>query len=190
MRWLVPLLLLPSAAVADVTGDVLLDPAASIPDPGCYSRIYDATHLAAHPEQVVASMRLHFVRADSDEVAPAPPWSVMVALLVVDLAEQGHVTRESAPGDGFPNGFGGQEMYAMLLCPGNWMTCGSECMGAAEDTGFTVTGNDGKTLTIGTESLPVGQGQDCGGFTDITEGPGQLTTFVLDRVDNAVCDLD
>jgi hypothetical protein len=181
-----PLFLLAPAAQADV----IVNPAReSIPEPGCYARTYDAAHLAAHPDQVVAGMRLNFVRADGSEGMNAAPGSV-IAFLDVVLADQGHVARASAPEDGFPDGFGGQPMYAALLCPGQGMTCGSECMGIAQDTGFAVTGNDGKALTIRTRSLPVGQGQDCGGFTDIAEAPGQLVTFVLDRVDDAVCEPD
>jgi hypothetical protein len=179
-----PLALLAPAALADV----IVDPArGSIPEPGCYARTHDAAHLAAHADQVVAGMRLNFVVADGSEGMNAAPGAV-VAFLDVVLADQGHVAQDSAPEDGFPDGFGGQSMHAALLCPGQGMTCGSECMGEVQDTGFAVIGNDGKTLKIGTRSLPVGQGQDCGGFTDIAGVPGQLTTFVLDRVDDAICE--
>jgi hypothetical protein len=181
-----PLALLAPAALADVIVDPVRE---TIPEPGCYARTFDPVHLAAHPEQVVAGMRLNFVRADGSEGMNAAPGSV-VAFLDVVLADQGHVARERAPEDGFPDGFGGQPMYAALLCPGQGMTCGSECMGVAQDTGFAVTGSDGQTLTISTRSLPVGQGQDCGGFTDIAEVPGELTTFALDRVADTVCEQD
>jgi hypothetical protein len=170
--------------------DVIVDPAAeSIPEPGCYARTYDGAHLAAHPDQVVAAMRLNFVVADGSEGMNAAPGSV-VAFLDVDLARQGHVVRGPFTEDAFPEGFGSATMYAALLCPGQGITCGSECMGETLHTGFAVIGDDGKTLKITTRSLPVGQGQDCGGYTDIAEVQGELTTFVLDRVADAVCEQD
>ena len=135
-------------------------------------------------------MRLRFAVADGSEGINATPGTVF-AMLDVVLADQGHVARELSPVDGFPDGFGGAAMYQALLCPDTGgMTCGAECMGAVDDTGFDVLGDDGKTLTIRTVSLQVGMGQDCGGFTDIAEVPGQPVTFVLDRVEDAVCEQD
>ncbi len=108
-----------------------------------------------------------------------------VAYLSVTLADQGHVARTPAPDEGYPDGFGGAEMSGALACDeqGGVTECSIECDGGA----FTITRNDGAVLAITTSYLMVGMGQDCGGFTDLAEQPNTPVTYLLHRVDDAVC---
>ncbi len=159
------------------------------PTPGCYHRAYDAAHLAAHPDQVVETIWLNAFVADGSEGMNEIPGEVLAGLSVV-LADQGHVARTPAPDDGFPDGFGGETMDQVFFCRDDGLTCRAFCGEGPGPEGFNVIADDGKTLTIRTDALMVGMGQACGGFTDIAEVPGQPVTFVLDRVDDAVCEPD
>ena len=80
---------------------------------GCFARNYEAQHLKAHPDQVVASMTLSFDYDPRNDFYPVLPGATG-ALLHVVLADQGQVACESAPDEGFPNGFGGAEMSVDL----------------------------------------------------------------------------
>ncbi len=158
------------------------------PNLGCYARIYNVVHLEAYPEQVVASMRLELIQADGSEGMNAAVGSVISYLDVV-LANQGHVARNDFPDEDFPDGFGGQTMYQVFRCDVDSRFCHQSCMGSTdESSGFEVLSNDGKTLILRLSSLMVGKGQACGGYTDIANVPGKSVTFVLDRVDTAICE--
>ncbi|MCG6904134.1 MAG: hypothetical protein LJE68_15775 [Rhodobacter sp.] len=152
---------------------------------GCFARHYDAAHLAAHPAQVVARIAVDFTydpRPDFAQIAPGN----FGAALDVELAHQGHVTRETAPDEGFATGFGGAQMFNVLLCAdhGGKTRCTTPCA----DGGFTIARDDGATLTLETTALPVGQGQDCGGFTDLIEQPGQPVSYRLTRAPARDCE--
>ncbi|WP_322866542.1 hypothetical protein U5922_010305 [Aquicoccus sp. G2-2] len=157
-------------------------PVAAAPDTlpsGCYARSYSIAHLVAHPDQVVARMTLDFnyePSLDIDGVAKGTPG---VGVGVV-LANQGHVARKSELREEFPNGMGWQAMETGLTCAveGNAVRCDTGC-GAG---GFEVLQADDEAITIRTSGLEVGQGQACGGFTNITERPGVPVTFRLRRV--------
>ena len=43
--------------------------AAEVPAPGCYERVYDAAHLAAHPAQLVVRATVLIKQADAAEAA-------------------------------------------------------------------------------------------------------------------------
>jgi hypothetical protein len=148
---------------------------------GCYARTYDAAHLAAHPDQVVAVLRIGFHPGVPEDGLNAPPGSI-VAGLDVTFADQGHVTRETAPDEGFPQGFGGAQMYNSFVCLKGSALCGSPCWG-----GFEITAATGDSLTIRTDDLMVGQGQDCGGYTNLTEFPGVTVSYSLARAPDAIC---
>jgi hypothetical protein len=161
--------------------------AAAAPPEGCFARAYDAAHLAAHPDQVVASMTLSFDYDPSADFATVPPGGFGASLTVI-LANQGHVTGERAPDEGYPDGFGGAHMDNVLLCEehGGIIRCGVAC----DSGGFEVTRYDGRELAIRTDYLMVGMGQDCGGFTDLAEHQGQPVTFLLTRAPAALCNAE
>lgn len=159
-------------------------PAWATPPNGCFARDYSPEHLAAHPEQVVAAISIEFHPGTLEDGLNAGPGST-VAVLDVTLANQGHVTTESAPEDGFPDGFGGERMYNAFVCEAGSDHCGSPCWG-----GFDITASSPDGITIRTDGLWVGMGQDCGGFTDLTERPGEPVSYALTRAPASACEED
>jgi hypothetical protein len=157
-------------------------PVAAAPDvllSGCYARSYSVAHLMAHPDQVVARIALDFDYDTSRDIDGVQKGTPGVAVNVV-LANQGHVASKTELADEFPHGMGWQQMYSALTCAvaENTLHCDSGC-GAG---GFDVVQFDAKEITIRTSGLEVGQGQACGGFTDIIEQPGVPVTYRLPHV--------
>lgn len=159
-------------------------PAQAAPPQGCYARTYDAAHLAANPDQVVAAMSLSFDYDPAPDFALIPPGSFGAAISVV-LAGQGHVARDKAPDEGYPDGFGGASMHNVLLCAddGSSIRCRIDC----DAGGFQITRHDDTMLEFRTDYLVVGMGQACGGFTDLAERPGEPVTYRLSRAPDAAC---
>ncbi len=89
---------------------------------------------------------------------------------------------ESFPDEAAPHGFGGTAMYNGFTCAPGSQHCGSECWG-----GFEVIAETAQSVTIRTDGLWVGRGQDCGGYDDITEVEGQPVSFKLFRAADAAC---
>ena len=137
------------------------------PTPGCYFRVYDEDHLKAHPEQVVSAMRM---RVYDDQ-------GYRYAALEVLFANQGHVRRA---------GQGEQLLDQSLSCfidnDGD-RTCAVDCDGGS----FRVVRETNSAMTIETGYLWVGPSEECGGAIDLSEGPGNLTRYRLDRADDAQC---
>ena len=73
-------------------------------------------------------------------------------------------------------------MYNNFLCLEGSARCGSPCWG-----GFEITAATGDDLDIRTADLEVGQGQDCGGYTNLAERPGEPVTYRLTRAPDAAC---
>lgn len=162
--------------------------AEGVPQHGCFAKVYTKAHLAAHPDQVVAAMQLQLFVTDGLEGMNAESGST-VAYLSVILANQGHVLRGSFPSEDHPDGYGGEFMYQSLRCGMTGRVCAQECMGETDDySSFEVLRNDDETLTLRLSSLWVGQGQSCGGYTNLAEVPGQYVTYVLNRVDDVICE--
>lgn len=142
--------------------------AQEMPQEGCYARTYDAAHLAAHPDQVVAAMRMRVAVEDD----------LRFAAMTVTFADQGHAGR---------NGFGGRTLRQWVDCREDGRGrpfCGVECDGGW----FIVTRQDAVGLTFRTDSLMVGDTEGCGGAVDLAEFPGQAVFYRLNRVDDAVCE--
>ncbi len=136
------------------------------PVPGCFERVYTPAHLAAHPEQVVAEIRLKVYDEGGERYA---------AMRVL-FADQGHVRRD---------GFGGLEMDQYLVCfdgsgaPG----CAVECDGGS----FRVRKQDAGGITFRTDYLMVGDTEGCGGAADLAERVGQAVDYRLNRVEDMAC---
>ncbi|WP_323021093.1 hypothetical protein [Pararhodobacter sp.] len=147
MRRLLPLLLfLPTPVMAE------------LPPPGCYARSYDAAHLAAHPEQGVAGLRLwYFTQGDAGDT-PA-------ALVEARMAMQGQAARD---------GVAGRVLSQYAICDAQG-ACYVECDGGLFTT--EVTGDGG--LRLSTERFRVGEGDSCGGSSDLAERDGQTTLYQL-----------
>ena len=147
-----------------------LGAAAEAPSRGCYARDYTEEHLAAHRAQVVSRMRL--------SVGGANEAGETEAELRVVLAEQGRAREE---------GLGGQALAQRLICRdrGQGLECGVEC-----DGGLFSVEEDASGLSLTTDRLMVGDGQDCGGSFDLAERPGEAVTYRLERAAAALCEAD
>ena len=160
---------------------LLAAPALAEPSFGCYALTYDERYLSLFPERVVASIRLRLAPY-SDSAGNDPLKPNATARIDVVLADQGHVARD---------GLGGQELFATFTCTGTSdLSCEDEC-NRPEDpdtySGIFIHGG-GPTIGIRVDSQLVGQRQACEGLADISDGPGEPTNFVLDRVDDAFCE--
>lgn len=138
---------------------------------GCFSRVYDAAHLAAHPAQVVEAMWLNLV--NDPAIAPEPTFRIGAL-----LANQGHVAAE---------GFGGRIFSETGYCQ-DAATCLVTCDGG----GFAVTRVDGDMIEITTSHVRVTNEDECGGGEDIeatslAEVVGQPVVYRLYRADDVVC---
>lgn len=140
------------------------------PSHGCYARTYSATHLRANPAQVVERMLLR-VRPE----APSGP-AETVADMSVWAANQGHARSD---------GVGGERFDGFLFCwqQGKGKGCGIECDGGTLDIEI----DDGRTLQFRTDYLMLGSAHDCGGILDLAERPGEIVSYRLERVADAVC---
>jgi len=135
---------------------------------GCWARDYDAAHLAAHPAQVVRSMRLY--------VDPGPAVG-LAAILSVVLEDQGRVRGQ---------GLAGRRLEQYLMCfddDAGRITCGVECDGGS----FEVLSLTADRVDIRTSWLLVGDVDDCGGAVDIAEVENQPVTYRLLRAPDADC---
>ena len=142
---------------------------AELPVDRCYARDYDAAHLAAHPGQGVAALRLWFF----DETADAQ--SSRSALVQATMAEQGQATRD---------GVGGRQLTQYATCDTATDTCYVECDGGS----FVVSpvGTDG--LRLATSFFAMGDVESCGGFTDLAEQQGSETVYQLTAAPAALCE--
>ena len=137
---------------------------------GCFTRAYDAAHLASQPEQVVTAMWLD-LRSDGGSSA----YFTLSAL----MSGQGHAGRD---------GLGG-----ILLDEGGF--CGSDlwCQVECDGGGFEVTRVQGDMIEITTTGMRVTT-EGCSGeaefISDLSEGPGWRTTYRLFRSPDAACARD
>lgn len=152
---------------------------------GCFVRHYSAEHLAARPDQIVASIWLKtstflFPHAGME------PELIHLAGLVVLTARQGHVEKA---------GLGGQVLDAGLFChPPNQSHEDWVCSIDGDGGAIYITRDDGKVLVFRTQYLSVGELEnDDGTFGggrvfNLAEKPETYVTYRLYRVDDAVCD--
>lgn len=155
----------PAAVVLCLAGAAA---AQEMPREGCYARTYDAAHLSARPNQVVASMLMRVTVEDD----------LRFAAMAVTFADQGHAGRD---------GFGGRTLRQWVDCRKDSQGrpfCGVECDGGW----FTVTRQDAAGLTLRTEHLMIGNTEGCGGAVDLAEVPGQAVSYRLNRVGDADCE--
>ena len=134
--------------------------------PGCYARDYSPAHLAAHPDQVVRTIKIRILAADQDTGVGARLW--------VSLADQGHVRAE---------GLGGTDLDSDLYCSADRSSCGIEC-----DGGNFEVAQDGDRLSLTTSRIIVGGG--CEGATDLAEQPDTAVTYLLTRAPDMICPSD
>lgn len=137
---------------------------------GCFARDYDMAHLAANPDQNVASIRLGF--------HPDHPWSQDALSVAITLADQGRARAE---------GLGGQTLTQFATC---WIDGGTPMCGVDCDAGLMeIVGLQGDTLTVRTSHFWVGDVEGCGGAFDLAEGdPVRVaTTYRLTRAPATAC---
>ena len=148
------LLLLPAPALAQ------------LPAPGCYARDYDAAHLAAHPGQGVAGLRLWFFAEDREGNTPA-------ALVEARMAAQGQAARD---------GVGGAVLTQYAVCDPIG-ACYVECDGGA----FTTEPQADGGLRITTSYFRVGESDSCAGPSDLAEAETAATSYHLAAVPVEQC---
>jgi len=132
---------------------------ADLPVNGCYAADYDAAHLAAHPAQGVAALRLWF----HDEV-PGQTANRAVAVEAV-MADQGQAARDHV---------GGLSLTQYAYCDAEDSQCGVECDGGSMAVSAGDTG-----ITVATSFFVIGNSDVCGGISDLAETTGQLTRYAL-----------
>jgi len=137
---------------------------------GCFSRVYDAQHLAAQPAQVVEAMWLNIYQ-DPDSGAEPSFW---IGAL---LANQGHAGRD---------GYGGQ-----IFSESGYCQDAAHCFVYCDGGGFALTRAEGDMIEITTSHMRVVSGSDCaadeGQATTLAEVPGEPTTYRLFRSEDHIC---
>ncbi len=136
--------------------------------PGCYERFYSSGHLATHPDQHVAAVRMK-----------VGEWATNVSRatsIEVVLANQGRVSGSR---------YAGRTLSQFMFCgtESRWDTCVVECDGGS----LQVTKQTNSTMTFRTKYLLVGEVADCGGAVDLAEIPGRWVSYKLNRVSDAAC---
>lgn len=141
---------------------------ADLPVNGCYAVDFDAAHLAAHPGQGVASLRLWF----HDEV-PGQTANRAVAVEAV-MAAQGQAARDRVSG---------LTLTQYAYCDPSNGRCGVECDGGW----FDVTTGD-TDIRISTANFVIGDPDVCGGESDLAEVSGTETPYVLAAASVDACE--
>lgn len=143
---------------------------AQIPPAGtCFARDYDAAHLAAHPAQGVAGLRIRF--------HPAPEGTDMagLAVLSVRMADQGQARADGA---------GGMTLRQVANCRDG--ACFVECDGGT----LTLTALPDGALDLTTDHFAIGATQGCGEgevISNLAEGVGASTVYRLAAAPAAAC---
>jgi hypothetical protein len=135
---------------------------------GCYAQSYDAAHLAAHPEQVVAELSLYFTPDSTrDGTAYVEIRSVM--------AQQGHAVRR---------GVGGALLEEFGLCGAD-----GTCVIACEGGTFTLLSQGGESIEIATADARVSAQPCTPGMpvSTLADTPGEITTYRLTRAPDSAC---
>ncbi len=142
---------------------------------GCYVRKYSAADLAAHPRQVVASIRFSIGKSKFGDS--------LAAVMRVKAANQG-------PGRG--KGFGSKTFIQTLSCFDNKgvLTCSADC-----DSGnIEIAREDGKVLVFHTRRLLMSgvsslrDNNACTFSVNLAERPGADTSYRLDHATDAACE--
>jgi hypothetical protein len=152
---------------------------------GCFTLASDPARLAASPADIVDTMTVE-IRSATAEEGMGVPAGTPVMYLSVTAADQGHAATPM-PEEDFPDGFGGQELYAALTCEAT--EAGLVCAECGEPS-LTVTRHDAASLDILVTGLGLGMGQACGGFIDLVpEGAGPVA-YTLAAAPPTACERD
>ncbi|WP_224815883.1 hypothetical protein [Hasllibacter sp. MH4015] len=130
---------------------------------GCFVRDYSPEHLATHPEQGIAGLRMLFDTAD------------LTVSIVAVTSYGGQALRDGVPG---------RLLIANALCDSDGR-CDIPCNGG----GFWLHRDEGETILIRTDGARVAErtcDPDASG-TDLVEVPGEVTTYRLTRVPLESC---
>lgn len=137
---------------------------------GCFERIYSEAHLAAHPDQGVASLRLwigHIPQFSDEDV-----YFWIEAL----MADQGQGARDGVAGEIL--GEGG-------LCHDQRANCFADGDGGS----FDVVSAEDDMISIETAGMRlVGDNVDEGEMSGLNEGLSGLTRYRLNRVPDTNCE--
>ena len=139
---------------------------AETPAQGCYAREYSAQHLAEHPDQGVAALRLWFFDESAADDSHA-------ALVEARMADQGQGARD---------GVGGDVLTQYALCDAD-RSCYVECDGGIFETAILPDGD----LQLTTRFFALGEGDACGGGSDLAEIRGEETTYRLSAAPSEIC---
>lgn len=142
---------------------------AELPAAGaCFSRDYDAAHLARNPDQGVAALRLLFL----DEYEGAADRRIVIVRAL--MADQGQGRRD---------GVAGLTLQSTMYCsddPGLGPACFVDC-----DGGHIALEPTPQGLRLQTSFAALGQPETCGASSDLAEGGP--TRYRLDPAPPEVC---
>lgn len=158
------------AALEVALGLALIAAPLDAQDRGCFQRSYDKAHLAAHPDQHIASLLL-WIQENPIDPKDRYDWGALDATL---------------SGQGASGGRAGEVMDQLMLCYADdpHPRCAVECDGG----GFDIVRSDATGITIETAYMLIGSAEGCGGALDLAEVPGQAVRYRLNRVADELCD--
>ncbi|AKS46785.1 hypothetical protein SAMN05444287_1908 [Octadecabacter temperatus] len=152
------------AALVSLSSSVAL--ANTIPEVGCFTRIYSADHLASNPNQGVAAMRLLLVHT--------PEYAASVtAVLDVTMADQGQ---------GRADNVGGHTLSVGLGCLS--MRCHSD----GDAGGIDISRQSSDGITFQGSALLGDWEQDHLPSSSLSEGTGQPTVYRLNAASAGSCE--
>lgn len=137
---------------------------------GCFERAYTEAHLAAHPNQGVAALRLwigHIQQFSDEDV---------YFWIEAHMADQGQGARD---------GVAGQFLGEGGLCHVGRANCFADGDGGS----FDIASVEGDTIVIETAGMRlVGDNVDAGEMSGLNEGYPGLTRYRLNRVPDTNCE--
>jgi hypothetical protein len=166
--------------------------AAEAPAPGCYERVYDAVHLAAHPGQLVMRTTVLVKQVDAAGAAALGPSYTADARLRIWVKGQKPgfdsfgACRPAAGGLSCEGSLSAEEADA---CKTNTDGVHRNCRIAAATTGTfgVVAQSDGLTVTILRRMELVPEPFDGGPFLYLSPGNAENRAFALKPAPGSVC---
>jgi len=162
-------------AFAADDGDMIVRLMGKAPGPktyACFSRVYDAAHLAAHPAQQATSMKL-LVRMENDKETRQPTFN-----FTMGVTKRASKTLLTTAGDC------GQLRDGKDEGPVTRLGCGVECDGGG--LGIAM-GEDNRSIRVSIERIRVSPKGESAEESGADFGGGDDDVFRLDRTSVADC---
>lgn len=141
---------------------------ADLPANGCYTRVYDAAHLAAHPAQGVAALSIWLYAEVTTSAEP------VAAVVEARMADQGQ---------GASDEVGGMTLAQYAFCDAAEGRCYVECDGGWIELTPVAGG-----IEVATAHFVVGDMEGCGGMSNLAEAGDRPTHYRLAAAPIATCE--